>query len=59
MLAFEEIRDGHVPWQANKIAQMLLEQMNAEVRDHTPTYTGRSNLLPERPFHGVSSRSWV
>ena len=33
MLAFEKIKEGRVPWEANRIAQMLIEQGYADVNE--------------------------
>lgn len=33
MLAFEKIKEGRVPWEANKIAKMLIKQGHADINE--------------------------
>jgi hypothetical protein len=54
MLAFEKIKEGRVPWEANKIAQMLIEQGHADVNElpvNNPDYPHLRHALGEATFY--------
>jgi ankyrin repeat protein len=54
MLAFEKIKEGRVPWEANKIAQMLIEQGHADVNEipvKRPEYPTLRHALGEAAFY--------
>ena len=54
VLAYENIKEGRVPWEANKIAQMLIEQGHAdldEVPTKNPDYPSLRHALGEATYH--------
>lgn len=54
MLAFAKIKDGRVPWEANKIAQMLVEQGHADINEVpgiVPDYPRLRHALGEATFY--------
>ena len=54
VLAYEKIKDGRLPWEANKIAQMLIEQGHADVNEvpvKHPDYPGLRHALGEATYY--------